>query len=577
MPWFAAGSIGAGLSTLILIKLLYKYRGKPGAGWLLGLSAVQAVFCLSYGISLFVFDPALRLAFEVLTWIGIVWTGPLFLAFALEYTGRGTVVRSIQFAPIAAVTVLTTGLLLSTPYHTLLWSEFQFVPTFGAATVQYTFEPLAYLTVLTVLITAGIGVLLLVETILSYGPLYRREATAVALSTLFPALGLVVWAFELGPMPQVNLTPILFVPHVLLDGYAFVGTNMFDSNPTTRRAAEQTAINDLDMPIVILDTDALVVDLNRAAQRLFETEKSTALRKPISDLSGRDRQQLSAGQVVTLSNGGQRLDFMLACSPLKDPRGRQVGETVVFQDITRERQQKQRLEVLNRVIRHNLRNEMTVIQGYAQTIKESPDSPHVPAWAATINDGSDRLTDIGEKARDFEQIIDTERSPTERSIQTLLDEVQSTLSTKYSAATIEHRIEPAEDVQIYTDPDLFTLVVTNLVESTLKHNSAATPEVTVTVRTPSSDNETIEITVQDNSPGIPESELVPLRNGAETTLEHGSGIGLWITAWGTSALGGELSFTTGSNGTTASISLPQQNRRHTWPESPTKTEAQPAQ
>jgi len=487
----------------------------------------------------------------------MAWTGPLFLAFALEYTGRGNIVRSVLYAPIAGVTLLSSGLALTPPLRGLLWTEFEILPTFGSSTVQYTFEPLGYLTVVTVLVTAGIGLLLLLEAILSYGPLYRREATAVGLSVVFPAAGVVIWALDLGPMPQVNLTPTLFLGHVVLDGYAFVGTSIFDSNPTTRRAAERTAIDDLAMPIVILDTDKRVVDLNRTAQRLFGTDEPIALRQSISELSEADFDALGPGDVVTLPFEGRQHEYMLACSPLTDPRGRTVGKTVVFQDITQERQQKQRLEVLNRVIRHNLRNEMTVIQGYAGTIADRPESPDVADWAETITNSSDRLIDIGEKARDFERIINTDTTATEIGLQELLDEIRTDLEATVPETAIE-LTDSSELGMIRTDPSLFVLVITTLVESTLSHNESPTPTVEISIQRVATENEAIEISIQDNGLGIPESELAPIRNGSESPLEHGSGVSLWIVHWGVRVLGGELAFESHSTGTTATVSLPQQ-------------------
>ena len=67
---------------------------------------------------------------------------------------------------------------------------------------------------------AGIGVLLLVGEIHAYGPLYRREATALALTTLFPATGVVVWLLGVGPWPEVNFGVPLLLFHVVLDAYA---------------------------------------------------------------------------------------------------------------------------------------------------------------------------------------------------------------------------------------------------------------------------------------------------------------------------------------------------------------------
>jgi signal transduction histidine kinase len=535
------------------MRFLYQYRGRPGANWFLLVLVSQAVFCLSYGSSLFVFDPELRLAFEALTWIGLVGTGPLFLAFALEYTGRGDLVRSWLFAPIGAVFPITVLLVVLLPYHDLLLSDFRLHPVFGAATVQYTFGPWGYVVAGVGIGAAGLGVLLLLETILSYGPLYRREATAVALSTVPPTVGLVLWLFELGPVPHVNFAPILFIPHVILDGYAFVGTNMFESNPTTRRAADRTAIDDLDTPVVVLDTNERVVNLNRAAQNLFDVERQTALGTAFELLVDADVEDIDE-RTLTLRTAGQRREFTLSSLPLTDPRGTVVGETVVFQDVTRERRREQRLGVLNRVLRHNLRNEMTVIQGYARTIQESPDDPRVEEWASIIDESSGELLALGEKAREFEQLMGTDGAPETIDLDEVLKNVRAALER---AATID--IETAFDEQppLRGDPALLELGLRNLLEATLEYNDA--PDPVATVHASTGEDHAVVITIQDDGPGIPESELAPLREGTESALQHGSGIGLWIAKWSITALGGALTFQREDVRTTVTVSLPQRS------------------
>jgi signal transduction histidine kinase len=47
-----------------------------------------------------------------------------------------------------------------------------------------------------------------------------------------------------------------------------------------------------------------------------------------------------------------------------------------------------------------------------------------------------------------------------------------------------------------------------------------------------------------------------IEEGKETDLEHGSGIGLWLVEWGATALGGDVSYETGPEGTTATVELP---------------------
>jgi len=279
------------------------------------------VFCLSYGVSLLVFDPSLRAGFEAVTSVSVCLVGPFFLAFGLEYTGRGNVVRSWIFAPVAAVPLITVPVAATNTTHGLLWTGFRLDPVFGAATVEYTLQPWGLFAILFTLVAAGVGVLLLAEAILSYGPLYRTEGVAVITSTVFPVAGALMWLFGVGPAPQLNLAPILFIPHLFIDAYAFVGTHMFDTNPTTQRAAERSALEGLNDPLLVVDPDEQVVNLNDRAKELFGIDAMAELPVPLERLTGVGLEELrTEGEIGSV--GADRGTYAVSYTALSDPRRR---------------------------------------------------------------------------------------------------------------------------------------------------------------------------------------------------------------------------------------------------------------
>lgn len=87
--WLVIASVLAGVGTLFLIGLVWQYRDKPGARWFLASLGCQAVWSWGYALALLTFDPAVRFAFEVVVWTAMATMSVTFLAFALEYTGRG--------------------------------------------------------------------------------------------------------------------------------------------------------------------------------------------------------------------------------------------------------------------------------------------------------------------------------------------------------------------------------------------------------------------------------------------------------------------------------------------------------
>ena len=567
--WLALGAISAGLGTVALVAHLRSHRGKPGADWFLAALSAQAVFCLAHGVSLFVHWLPLRVALEVVAWLSFCWVGPLFVLFALEYTGRRTPSQDRFAAALGVAMALVTVSVVTAPVHGLVWRSVALEPTAGLATLAYDFGPLGYAVILFGTTLASVGGLLLVDTVVSYGPLYRREAAAVTLSIVPPSVGLVAWLT--GHLPTLGPTAVAlgFVPHVLLDAYAFVGSSMFETNPTTRRAAEQTAIDDIATPVLVLDPADRVVDFNAAARPLLAgdegsgtdplatgagVDESAPLGTPVDRLvdvgpalSADGGVAESVERPVTVEVGGRNREYVVSRSPLTDPAGTRVGTTLVFQDVTRERRHEQRLDVLNRVLRHNLRNAMTVVVGHARMLKEDAEGESVADAAETIDRSATDLIDVGEKAREFETV--REKGPCYRSV-SVAESVEEAVAEGRPDDAPGRVDVTADAATVRTDPKLCSLVVENLVENAVEHVDDPTVVVTATV----GDDE-LCLTVEDDGPGISPGELAPLESGGETSLEHGGGIGLWIVEWCVTSLGGSWSADT-DDGTTVTVRLP---------------------
>jgi nitrogen-specific signal transduction histidine kinase len=534
------GSLAAGVGSLALVQYLSRYRGDAGATWFMATLAIQAVPAFAYGGGLLLFDPAWRAFAEAFVWIGLAWIGPLFLGFALEYTGRGEAVRSNWFRLLFVSPVGTTLLALTHPFHDLLWRGFRLAPVLDLATVLYTIRPWGYVAVGITLATAGVGVLLMLETILSYGPLYRREAVAVALSTAPPTVALLVWLAGVGPWPALNLAPLFLLPHVALDAYAFVGTHMFETNPVTRRAAERSASNALRDPMLTVDTEERIVHLNGRARELFGVDESDALPVPLARFTGTGLDGMrSTGEIdVSGSDGGV---FAVSYTPLTDPRAESVGGVIVLYDVTEERQRKQQLAVFNRVLRHNLRNEMTVIRGHAKSIQSSAGDPTLEKQTGAIVDSGQRLLSIANKAKKFDRIQERERRTVAVSVRESLEEIRAGMAADHPDADIAVEIGMS-DPRVRTDPELLSLILSNLVENAVVHTSRPDPGVTVRVRETENGSEGTAFEVRDDNERIPDIEIDSIRAGDETPLQHGTGVGLWLVQWCVTALNGTLTF-----------------------------------
>jgi len=200
-------------------------------------------------------------------------------------------------------------------------------------------------------------------------------------------------------------------------------------------------------------------------------------------------------------------------------------------------QREQRLQVFNRILRHNLRNDLNVVLGRAENIGEK--FPPAAKEAEVIEQKASELIEISEKAREVGKTLDREDSTKSQvDVTECVERTCEEFRQSYPEAEITTQIP--ESLCVFADKTL-EAAISELVENAIEHNDDD-PSVTVTVSNTEEDREWIEVTVSDDGPGIPAEEREVLTEGEETALHHGSGLGLWLTNWIVGKFGGEVTF-----------------------------------
>jgi signal transduction histidine kinase len=207
--------------------------------------------------------------------------------------------------------------------------------------------------------------------------------------------------------------------------------------------------------------------------------------------------------------------------------------------VTERELRKQRLEVLNRVLRHNLRNRVDVIKSNAEAV----DSDSNTEYVAAIRESADGLATLSSKARATDQLVSR---PARQSSGDLSATVRS-LADAVGAEAVT--LDVPDSAPLVTDWDALRKAIRSALENAVEHTEES---VTVSI---AEIQRGYEITVADDGPGIPDSELASLDAETETPLQHGTGLGLWQLEWGITKLGGDLSFET-DDGTTVRMAVP---------------------
>ena len=309
--------------------------------------------------------------------------------------------------------------------------------------------------------------------------------------------------------------------------------------PKADHVARTRVVETLREAVLVLDWEGHVLDANAtAAEALFERPTEEAIGVPIESIvAGIPESALEPGATGTtaLTTADGRRLFQYSVSAVEGGDGEDgepVARTVVLRDVTDQRTREQRLAVLNRVLRHNVRNKLDVVLAHADHVDEADHREAIRESAAD-------LADLSRKARDAEAVM-TESTGSPEPVD--LAAVAASVAEEYRSASPDSEItvDAPAGLTVDTHRAVVRRLLVELVENAIVHTAEQPARVAVGVGTTPDGNP--ELVVRDDGPGIPDREREILEGEAETQLEHGLGIGLWYVNWAVLQLGGELVF-----------------------------------
>jgi PAS domain S-box-containing protein len=202
---------------------------------------------------------------------------------------------------------------------------------------------------------------------------------------------------------------------------------------------------------------------------------------------------------------------------------RDVTEQVAYE--ARLEARSEQLELLNRILRHDIRNDMTVVLAVLDLLGE-----HV-----ADEEGADLVEEVGERAQ---HVVDL--TATLRDLMTVVLDETEHLQPVPIAGVLEDELADVDaafpraitridgdlpDVPVRANEMLHS-VFRNLLKNAVQHNDQDLPEVVVSA---SATEDAVTVRVADNGPGIPDDRKKKVFGRDEKGLESsGTGVGLFL-------------------------------------------------
>jgi PAS domain S-box-containing protein len=328
----------------------------------------------------------------------------------------------------------------------------------------------------------------------------------------------------------------------------------------------EAMLDDPHILVGVLDPDGTIRHINETAMGYIDAD--------LDDVLGRDIwttpwwteelppvvkekvEQAAGGEYVTYEAdltypSGEPYSVVGVIRPVRDADGKTVSLVISARDITERKKREQQLDAMDRVLRHNLHNEMSIILGAAETITEQAGGD-VADLAEMIRTSSEQLLALTSKQRDIVELVIEDPGVTSVDVTRLVHHAVERVSEAHQAAEVV--LSAPSGVRARGVPQL-DQAVAELVENAIVHADDASPSVEVEAETA---GERVRISVADTGPRIPPPERAILRGEGEGgPLYHGSGMGLWLVNWIVSSCDGRVTYEERSpTGNLVTIELP---------------------
>lgn len=209
------------------------------------------------------------------------------------------------------------------------------------------------------------------------------------------------------------------------------------------------------------------------------------------------------------------------------------------------------LQLLHRVLRHNLRNNLTLLLGKARGLESDLDDPADSERCKAVIAAAEEIETWTEQAGQIRRVT-ADSEPVTVDLAETVSRVLARIEAPDGAA-IETAIP--DDARVRVGPQ-FEAAIEELVTNAVEHGSTG-PDARPTVRiSVNRQGDRTVVLVDDDGPGFPEHVLEAVNGRGEDKLVHLDGLGLWLAFLIVVNANGELVLENDPDGATARITAP---------------------
>lgn len=342
-----------------------------------------------------------------------------------------------------------------------------------------------------------------------------------------------------------------------------------DDNEETRLRKERDLLESIMKTsvsaTVVTDTEGQILFANERAEDLLDLEHTgeqpISYHLPTWDITDFDgnpfpdhvfpyRQVVNTGEPVYQvehaieREGSDKRLLQINGAPVMDEKGRIARLVFVLEDVTQRQKadekferQKDQLTLLNRIVRHDIRNDAHAISGLIYLLRiDYPDTAE--QHIAPIETSVQHITNLTENVRDLMKLTFEEREyvPKRVDLNLVLDSEIEKIQNSLKHVTV--KTDGLESEQFVSADEMLASLLKNLLFNAVQHNGEEEPVIDVSVK---DQDDKVTLEIRDNGPGIPDElkhKILSVEPGSMQSI--GGGMGYNLVRMLLADYGGEL-------------------------------------
>lgn len=277
-----------------------------------------------------------KLAWSHAQFLGMLPIPVLWLHLVTQFTGFDRFMTRRRLMLLSIIPILTMVLAVTDQHHGLIFAYSWLDTTTSPSILRTVFGPGLWIGVF-----YSYG-LLVTATLLFVWMMIRRpgflwQGSALLIAALLSIGANIIDLAERSPFGEIDLTPLTLLITVPLFIASLIRLQRTDIVPVARGSV----LNGMQDPVLVLDNDNRIVDLNPAAQQLIGWQLPQVRGKSLTaawpswrNYADKFSQDDLSVPAITLSHDERQHTYTVSVSRLKDWRDEVISRILVFRDIS---------------------------------------------------------------------------------------------------------------------------------------------------------------------------------------------------------------------------------------------------